>query len=258
MISVQSLSYSFGSHWALKDISFSLHEGEFLFLVGPSGAGKTTLMRMLHGALPVSRGRVMVAGMNLAKLPARRLHRLRRQVGVVFQDFKVLSTRTVFDNVALPLRVQGQKNHIVQRRVRAVLRSLELDTKARFRCEELSGGEQQRVAVARAVVVKPKILLADEPTGNLDPDLGRRLMNVFRQFHKHGTTIVFATHNRDILASTPEAKILCLRDGAMLSPENPAAIELREDLLARQRAGCTEEGMKGGANVSPQRPEEER
>jgi cell division transport system ATP-binding protein len=242
MIHVKSLSYSFGSHWALKDVSFSLRQGEFLFLVGPSGAGKTTLMRILHGALPVQRGRVNVAGMDLGTLRAGRLHRLRRQIGVVFQDFKVLPGRTVFDNVALPLRVQGQKAQVVQHRVRAVLRSLELDTKARCRCEELSGGEQQRVAIARSVVVKPKIILADEPTGNLDPDLGRRLMNVFHQFNRHGTTIVFATHNRDILANTPQASILYLRDGAPVALESPSAKGLRRELIARRSTGPCEEG----------------
>ncbi|WP_462323713.1 cell division ATP-binding protein FtsE [Desulfoplanes sp.] len=241
MIHVQSLSYSFGSHWVLKDVSFSLSQGDFLFLVGPSGAGKTTLMRVLHGALPVQRGRVNVAGIDLGSLRAGRLHRLRRQIGVVFQDFKVLPLRTVYDNIALPLRVQGQKPQVVQHRVRAVLRSLELDTKARCRCEELSGGEQQRVAIARSVVVKPKIILADEPTGNLDPDLGRRLMNVFHQFNKHGTTIVFATHNRDILANTPHANILFLRDGVPMTPGTTSAKDLRRDLVSRQTTACRRE-----------------
>ncbi len=219
MIHVQSLYYSFCTHWALKDVSFSLKPGAFLFLVGPSGAGKTTLMRLLHGALPLQRGRAQVAGVDLASLRPGRLHHLRREIGVVFQDFKVLPGRTVFDNVALPLRVRGTKSQIIQHRVRAVLRSLELDTKALCRCEELSGGEQQRVAIARSVVVKPKIILADEPTGNLDRELGQRLMNVFHQFNRHGTTIVFATHNRDILASTPHAAMLYLRDGSPVDPE---------------------------------------
>jgi cell division transport system ATP-binding protein len=242
MIHVTSLSYSFGSHWALKDVSFSLGQGDFLFLVGPSGAGKTTLMRVLHGALPVQRGQVRMAGLDLSTLRAGRLHRLRRQIGVVFQDFKVLPTRTVFDNVALPLRVQGEKTSIIQRRVRAVLRSLELDTKALSLCQELSGGEQQRVAIARSVVVKPKILLADEPTGNLDADLGRRLMKVFHQFNKHGTTIVFATHNREILANTPHANILYLSDGAPVGLENTHESVLRRDLLPKQTTGCQGEG----------------
>jgi cell division transport system ATP-binding protein len=215
MIEVSHLSFSFGRKWILKDLNFSVGQGEFVFMTGPSGAGKTTLMRLLHGALPVTRGRVNVAGFDLAAKAGTRVHLLRRKVSVVFQDFKILPDRTVFRNVAVPLRIQGMPMQRIARRVRAVLRSLHLDDKADVPCRELSGGEQQRVAIARAVVVNPAVLLADEPTGNLDHELAVRLLSVFRQFHLHGTTIVLATHNREVLCSQPGARILELRDGVL-------------------------------------------
>jgi cell division transport system ATP-binding protein len=215
MISISRLSYTFGRQEALKDITFCMKPGEFVFLCGPSGAGKTTLMRLLHGALPVQRGKADVAGYDLNTLPESRKHLLRRDVSVVFQDFKILPDQTVFTNVALPLKVRGIARHIIEKRVRAVLRGLHLDHKASAFCEELSGGEQQRVAVARAVVVKPKLLLADEPTGNLDHELSMRMMDIFQQFHKFGTSVMIATHNREIMDRMAGARVVTLRDGVM-------------------------------------------
>ena len=145
-----------------------------MFLAGPSGAGKTTLLRILYGALSVQRGQVSLAGFNLNTLDHASIPQLRRQVSVVFQDFKILPDRTVFDNVALSLEVRGLPRQAIERRVRAVCRGLGLDSRINIACGNLSGGEQQRVAVARAVVVNPQVLLADEPTGNLDPELSHR------------------------------------------------------------------------------------
>ena len=213
MVRVRHVSHNFGTHWALKNISFSLDKGDFLYLTGPSGAGKTTLLRLLYGSLPLVRGSAEVAGLELKGLRRGGIAQLRRQVSVVFQDFKILMDRSVAANVALPLEVRGMARPTVRKRVSAVLRSLGLENKALCSCSELSGGEQQRVAIARAIVPNPQLLLADEPTGNLDLDLAQHLMEVFKQFHTYGTTVVLATHNREVIKAVPGAKRLELRGG---------------------------------------------
>jgi cell division transport system ATP-binding protein len=229
MVHLEHLSYSFGQNWALRDISLAIEHGEFSFLTGPSGAGKTTLLRILHGALPVRRGRAKVAGYELNGLKRSLIPRLRREVSVVFQDFKVLEQKSVWENVALALEVRGLRRGHIRRRVRAIIRSLNLGPLQGRLCRELSGGEQQRVAIARAMVVNPKLLLADEPTGNLDPKLSAQLLELFRRFNAHGTTIVIATHNRQVLASEPQAKILGLKDGRLITgggPPQPTKVPL--------------------------------
>ena len=227
MLKVRHLSHNFGPHWALKNCCFSLQKGDFLFLSGPSGAGKTTLLKVLYAALPVMRGEVEVAGFSLNRLKADHIADLRRKVSVVFQDFKILPGRTVYENVALPLEVRGLPAGSTERRVRAVCRGLGLERCIHMPCGSLSGGEQQRVAVARAVVVNPQILLADEPTGNLDPDLSFRLMDLFMQFHAHGTTVILATHSRDLIARNPSAKLLRLEDGKITYANWPGATLFR-------------------------------
>jgi cell division transport system ATP-binding protein len=216
MVNVERLSHNFGPYWALKDISFTLERGEFLFLTGHSGAGKSTLLKLLYGALPVLRGRASVAGMSLNTLKKRHVPKLRRKVGVVFQDFKILPNRTVFDNVAMALEVRGMPRAHLERRVRAVVRALGLEAKSYSPCERLSGGEQQRVAIARSMVANPELILADEPTGNLDFDLTMHLMDIFKQFHTYGTSIIMATHSREVLDCVPEARILHLHDGRIM------------------------------------------
>lgn len=218
------MSYSFGPLWALKDITFTLGKGEFLFLSGPSGAGKTTLLRTLYGALPLQRGEARIAGYNLGKLSHKQIPLLRRDVSVVFQDFKILHDRTVWANIALALEVRGLAHSHIERRVRAVAKALGLDGRLYTHCGELSGGEQQRVAVARSFVVNPRVLLADEPTGNLDPDLSLRLMDLFMQFQAYGTTIIFATHSHELLRRHPSARLIRLEEGMITYANWPGAI----------------------------------
>lgn len=223
MITVRHISHSFGPNWVLKDCSFTLRKGDFVFLSGPSGAGKTTLLRLLYAALPIQRGEAQVVGMDLKGLSSSKIPLLRRQVGVVFQDFKILPRLTVLENIALPLEVRGLAKAHIERRVRAVTRALGLEGRLKLLCGELSGGEQQRVAIARAFVVNPKVLLADEPTGNLDPELSYRLMELFKQFQAYGATVLFATHSTDLMRRHPGAHIMRLEDGMITHANWPGA-----------------------------------
>ncbi|WP_034622337.1 cell division ATP-binding protein FtsE [Desulfovermiculus halophilus] len=214
-IRLKHLSHSFVSSWALKNISLDVTSGEFVFLTGPSGAGKTTLLCLLHGALPLQRGMASIAGHDLGSLTSSRLHLLRREVTVVFQDFKVLPQRSVRENIALPLVVRGFPSAQIHKRVNAVLRGLSLDGKGHTPCGRLSGGEQQRVAIARSIVVNPKVILADEPTGNLDPELSLRLLDIFGRFNAHGTTVLLATHDQNLIRAMPQARVVHLVDGQL-------------------------------------------
>ena len=210
MIHVRDLAYRFGDRPVFSGLDFSLEKGRFACLTGPSGSGKTTVLRILHGGLPPQQGRAVVAGHDLASLPASKLYRLRRDVSMVFQDFKFLPDRTVYANVALPLLVRGMRRTRLDQRVRSVLIALGLSRDAMRRCGELAGGEQQRVAIARAVVAGPRLMLADEPTGNLDHDLSLRLLDILRQFAAHGTAILMATHNTELVAAAPDALVIHL------------------------------------------------
>ncbi len=221
MITLVQLTHGFGARTALRDVSLRVAKGEFAFLTGHSGAGKTTLLRILHGDLPVQQGKARIAGYDLATLPRSRLPLLRRDVAVVFQDFKILPDRSVAENVRLPLEVAGLPEEQIRRRLDSVLASLGLSPLADQACATLSGGEQQRVAIARAMAGGPKVILADEPTGNLDRDMALHLLDVFKQFHAHGVTILMATHNMDLVRATPQARVLSLRGGSLLGQCDP-------------------------------------
>ena len=197
---------------ALSDVSFTVEAGAFVFLTGPSGAGKSTLLKMINGVERSSRGQVHVAGQNISRLPARKIPGLRQGIGVVFQNHQLLFDRRVYDNVALPLFIAGMKPAEIGRRVRAALSKVGLTGREGDWPETLSGGEQQRVGIARAVVHRPPILLADEPTGNLDPDLSREIMSLFLQFSQLGVTVMIATHDLELVESMP-ARRLQLQDG---------------------------------------------
>ncbi|MEM1080585.1 MAG: cell division ATP-binding protein FtsE [Pseudomonadota bacterium] len=184
-----------GGIQALSDVSFSLERGEMAFLTGHSGAGKSTLLRLIALLERPSRGQVLFDGRNVSRLSRRQVPLLRRKIGVIFQDHKLLTDRKVFDNVALPLMIAGLPWSEIRRRVRASLDQVGLLNKEAMQVPSLSGGEQQRVGIARAIVAKPAVLLADEPTGNLDPDLSAELMQLFCTLNELGTTLLIATHD---------------------------------------------------------------
>ena len=201
---------------ALSDVSFTVEAGAFVFLTGPSGAGKSTLLKLINGVERSSRGQVHVAGQNISRLPARKIPGLRQGIGVVFQNPQLLFDRRVYDNVALPLFIAGMKPAEIGRRVRAALSKVGLTGREGDWPETLSGGEQQRVGIARAVVHRPPILLADEPTGNLDPDLSREIMSLFLQFSQLGVTVLIATHDLELVEAMPARRVQ-LQDGRMIA-----------------------------------------
>jgi len=204
-----------GGFDALQDVSFHLPAGQLAFLTGHSGAGKSTLLKLIALLERASRGQVFVNGQNLGKIPRRRIPYLRRDIGIIFQNHQLLFDRTVFDNVALPLIIAGEPHRTIGKRVRAALDKVGLLGKEKLYPVTLSGGEQQRVGIARAVVNKPPLLLADEPTGNLDPDLSREIMNLFEAFSQVGVTVLIATHDLALIEPLPY-RILTLRDGRLV------------------------------------------
>ncbi len=206
---------------ALDSISLEIDRGEFAFLVGASGSGKSTFLRLVLKEDRATRGSVYVAGQNVANIPSWRVPKLRRGIGVVFQDFRLLPNKTVFANVAFAMQVIGKSRGIIRETVPEVLKTVGLEGKENRMPHELSGGEQQRVAIARAVVNKPGILLADEPTGNLDPTTSLGIMKVLDKIHQNGTTVVMATHDDDIV-NEMRKRVIELRSGVILRDEAKA------------------------------------
>ncbi len=211
------LRYGIGPE-VLSDINFALEPGSFHFLSGPSGAGKTSLMRLLYLGRQPTRGLVTMFGQNIGQLSRRQLLPLRQRIGVVFQDFRLLDNLSAFDNVALPLRISGKPEKEVQNNVNELLEWVGLGEHMHVLPNTMSGGQQQRIAIARAVITRPRLLLADEPTGNLDDEIGFRLMNLFDQLNRMGTTIVIATHNQQIMERFSH-KRLVLEDGGLTVEE---------------------------------------
>ena len=204
----------------LRDVSFHLERGEFAYLTGPSGAGKSTLLRMIFARERPSRGRVEVGGQDVGALGFAATQALRRRIGVVFQDFRLIRSRDVFENVVFVLRVLGLPPREQKERALAVLKMVGLTHRMRARPEELSGGEQQRVAIARAVAADPEVLLADEPTGNLDPALARETLDLFRRIHSRGTTLLVATHDAALIRAVPR-RVLHLEGGGLRDEPAP-------------------------------------
>lgn len=201
---------------ALTDITLDFYRNEFLFVTGPSGAGKTTLLKLLYRGEIASQGQILVDGMNLARIPRKQIHLLRRKFGIIFQDYKLIPNRTVYDNVALVLEAAGRKPSYIRKKVQSVLRTVGMDKRQDTLPPNLSGGEQQRVAVARAVVGDPTIILADEPTGSLDAESAGLIMNLLKAIHTRGATVVVATHDRELIRSIP-GRIIYLQEGHLTS-----------------------------------------
>ncbi len=211
------LRYGTGAE-VLRDLDFRLAAGGFYFLTGPSGAGKTSLLKLLYLAQRPTRGRIQLFGEELSGAPRDALPPYRRRIGVVFQDFRLIRHLSAFDNVALPLRIAGQSEAEVESSVREMLAWVGLADRASARPPTLSGGEQQRVAIARAVIARPEMVVADEPTGNVDADMAARILHLLTALNRLGTTIIVATHDLSLITATPGAQIIRLDHGAMVDP----------------------------------------
>lgn len=214
MILFNSVSKKFGSTQALEDISVEIKQGEFVFIVGPSGAGKSTLLRILTREVLPSAGKVIVSHQDITKLKSKDIPALRRKIGFVFQDFKLLDDRTVFENVALSLEVLGKKDEEIKKGVEHILKLVEIWDKRNLFPRQLSGGEAQRTAIARAAVGKPDIILADEPTGDLDSKTAWGVIQLLNEINSWGTTIIMATHNQEIV-NTLKRRVIILKEGKM-------------------------------------------
>lgn len=211
------LRYGLGAE-TLSDVTFALNRGAFYFLTGASGAGKTSLLKLLYLAQRPSRGLIRMFGEDVVTLPRKRLPAFRRRIGVVFQDFRLVPHLSAFDNIALPLRVSGVAEKDLETPVNELLAWVGLSDRASARPATLSGGEQQRVAIARAVIGRPDILVADEPTGNVDPEMAQRLLHLFEALNKLGTTVVVATHDVHLLSRLPGATMMRLDKGRLSDP----------------------------------------
>ncbi len=215
MITFEQVSKRYESGaMALREVSFHLEPGEMVFLTGHSGAGKSTLLRLILMLEKATRGQVIVDGRNLSKTQSRQAPRVRRRIGMIFQDHKLLNDKTVFDNVSLPLMIAGERYPDIRKKVRAALDKVGLSGKEKSWPMRLSGGEQQRVGIARAIVGMPPVLLADEPTGNLDPELSRELFGLFRQLNSQGVTVLVASHDLALIRSMRQ-RVLVLAQGKL-------------------------------------------
>jgi len=206
--------HNYGPKKALIDITLDIAKNEFVFISGPSGAGKTTLLKLLYLGEPVSEGQILIDGINLARIPRKRIPHLRRKFGVIFQDYKLIPTKSVYDNVALVLEASGAKNRLIQKKVRSVLRLVGMEDRLKTYPPSLSGGEQQRIAVARAIIGDPKIILADEPTGSLDEESAEIILDLLRGVHIRGATVIIATHDKALMRKTG-GQVLHLQQGRL-------------------------------------------
>lgn len=205
---------NYGAKKALANITLDISKNELLFISGPSGAGKTTLLKLLYLGEEVSEGQVLIEGINLSRISHNRIPFLRRKFGIIFQDYKLIPTKTVFDNVAIVLEATGKKRRFIEKKVKSILRTVGMEETLHSLPPSLSGGEQQRIAFARAVVGDPKIILADEPTGNLDEVSADIILELLKRFHTRGATVIIATHDKELIRKTG-GRVIHLNQGYM-------------------------------------------
>lgn len=212
MIEFNNVTKEYSGHTALSNVSFTIHQSEMVFLTGHSGAGKSTVLKLAMHIETPTRGQIQINQQNLSRLSRRQIPLLRRRIGMIYQNPQLVHTRTVFDNIALPLEIQGYREREMKRRVHAALDKVGLLSKEKYFPDALSCGEQQRIGIARAVVNKPDILLADEPTGNLDPHLSMEILRLLEAFHAVGVTVLIATHDLSLIAQMP-CRMIILQNG---------------------------------------------
>ena len=216
MVDFKNISYSYSKESGIFDINLEVRDGEFCFLVGPTGSGKTSLLKMIYFDILPSVGELDVLGFNSKKTKKNKIHKLRKKIGVIFQDYKLLQQRTVYENIALPLHINGLGRKKIKDNVEEALELADLlDCQNKYP-NQLSGGEQQRVCIARAIVKNPELILADEPTGNLDPAAAHKILKILEQINKEGTTIIMATHNYKLI-SDRDYRIIELKAGNLVS-----------------------------------------
>jgi cell division transport system ATP-binding protein len=218
MIHFENVTKEYELQTALRDVTCSIEKGEMVFLTGPSGSGKTTMLKLVYLAELPDQGNITISGWDTGSLKESSIPLVRRNIGVVFQDFRLLDNRNIFENIALALRIRGIGEREIKMRVYEALKTVNLRHKADSYPRRLSGGEQQRIVIARAIVAEPTVLLADEPTGNLDPDTAEDVLKTFKEIHAKGTTILIATHNRELYRNSGK-RVLRLEAGALISQE---------------------------------------
>ncbi len=218
MIHFETVTKEYELQTALREVTCSIEKGEMVFLTGPSGSGKTTMLKLVYLAELPDQGNITIAGWETGSLKESSIPFVRRNIGVVFQDFRLLDNRNIFENIALALRIRGIGEREIKTRVYEALKTVNLRHKADSYPRRLSGGEQQRIVIARAIVAEPTVLLADEPTGNLDPDTAEDVMKTFKDIHAKGTTILIATHNRELYTNSGK-RVLRLEAGTLVSQE---------------------------------------
>jgi len=216
MIYFYNVTKEYGRGSGVRDLNFTVHKGEFVCIVGASGAGKSTILKLIYMAEAPSAGKVVVDNYDSSMLDPSQIPYLRRRVGMVFQDFQLLRDRNVYENVALALRVMHINRREIKKRVLHALNSVGIGHRAQYYPQELSGGEQQRVSIARAIIKDPIVLLADEPTGNLDPEVAREILALLQRIHEKGTAVVMATHNYNLIKNTPFRRIR-VEDGTLVT-----------------------------------------